>query len=174
MPRAPDPLIHRARVLRSSFLRQDGGDHLRISFARCFDTHLGLRLRAEEAHRCIRRVCAAGFCSWSSQLLELRCVPEAAADVIEGNLDDLAKALARIAWRPLTPRLVVMALGISGRERARWTKDGRLPPSGQVFAHRGHLLSVPTYSVRLVEDLAARPEISTAWREQDAAAQKRT
>jgi hypothetical protein len=95
--------------------------------------------------------------------------------VTEGNLDDLAEALTRIAWRPLTPRLVVMALGISGRERARWTKDGRLPPSGQVFAHRGHLLSVPTYSVGLVEELLAHPEILTVWREQDAAgAQTRT
>src|SRR5580700_6776554 len=85
-------------------------------------------------------------CNWCPKLLELRCATEVSTDLIEGKLDDLAEALARIAWRPLTPRLVAAALGISGQERARWTKDGRLPQSGQVLVRRGPLLSVPTYS----------------------------
>ena len=172
MPRPPDrpkSQTHRVRALRPSPLPHDGGDHLCISFARCFDTHLGLRLRAEEAHRCIRRVFANCSCNWCPKLLELRCATEVSTDLIEGKLDDLAEALARIAWRPLTRRLVAAALGISGQERARWTKDGRLPQSGQVLVRRGPLLSVPTYSVGVIEDLAAQPKILTAWREQDAA-----
>jgi hypothetical protein len=56
-------------------------------------------------------------------LPELTCVSEACA-LIAGKLGDLANALAE--RRPLTPRLVGAVLGISGQERARWTKDGRL------------------------------------------------
>jgi hypothetical protein len=100
-------------------------------------------------------------------MLELRFTPGVSADLIESKLGNLAEALARIAWRPLTPRLVAAALGISGQERSRWTKDGRLPHSGQVVARRGSLLSIPTYSVEAVENLVAHPEILTAWREHD-------
>jgi hypothetical protein len=107
------------------------------------------------------------------KLLELTCVPEA-SDLIERKLGALADALARIAWRPLTPRLVGAALGISGQERLRWTKDGRLPRSGQVAARRGNPLSVPTYSVEAIEKLARHPGIVTAWREQDTAARGRS
>jgi hypothetical protein len=150
-------------------LRQVDGEHLRLSFGPCFDAHLGLRLRHDEAERCVRRVFTADFGNWNPKLLELTYVPEA-SDLIEGKLGDLADALAMIAWRPLTPRLVGAVLGISGQERARWTKDGRLPHSGQVAARRGNPISVPTYSVELIEKLAGHPEIVSAWREQDIAA----
>jgi hypothetical protein len=128
---------HRVSLLQSSFLPQVDGEHLRVSLKPCFDAHLGLRLRRDEAERCVRRVVTGDACSWNPKLLELTCVSEACA-LIEGKLGDLANALAEIAWRPLTPRLVGAALGISGRERARWTKDGRLPHSGHVVARRGN------------------------------------
>jgi hypothetical protein len=164
---------HRISVLRASFLRQVDGNQIRVSFASCFNTHLGLRLRDDEAQQCIRRVFAAFSSSgWNSTLLAVMYASET-ADLIEGKLDDLAEALTRIAWRPLTPRLVRAALGISGQERAHWTKDGRLPSSGQETARRGHLFSIPTYSVEIIENLASHSEIITAWREQDAAAQAR-
>jgi hypothetical protein len=51
------------------------------------------------------------------------------------------------------------------QERARWTKDGRLPHSGQVAASRGNPVSIPTYSVEVIENLAGHPEIVRAWRE---------
>jgi hypothetical protein len=178
MPRTPDHPrfeIHRVTVLRSSFVPRDGGDHLRISFAQCFDAHLGLRLRAEETQRCISRVFAGRLCVWCLTTLELQCAPEVSADFIEGKLADLAEALARIAWRPLTPRLVAAALGITGQERARGRKDGRLPHSDQVVDRRsGGRLPIPTYSVRLIEDLLAHPEVLAGWREEDATPGKRT
>jgi len=91
-------------------------------------------------------------------------------DLIDGKLSDLAVALARIAWRPLTPQLVAVALGISGQERARWTKDGRLPHSDQVHDCRGgRRLPIPTYTAALIEDLAVHRETLAAWRAQDAA-----
>jgi hypothetical protein len=156
-------------LLQASFLRQVVGEHLRVSFGPCFDAHLGLRLRHDEAERCVRRVVTGAACSWNPKLLELTCVSEASA-LFEGKLGNLANALARIAWRPLTPRLVGAVLGISGQERARWTKDGRLPHSGQVAARRGNPVSIPTYSVEVIENLAGHPEIVSAWREQDIAA----
>jgi len=100
-------------------------------------------------------------------LLELKCGCEA-SDQIEGKLSEVAEALARVAWRPLTPRLVAEALGISGQERARWTKDGRLRHSGQAAVRRGNSPSTPTYSVGVIQNLVVYPEIVTAWREQDA------
>ena len=108
----------------------------------------------------MRRVLAGCSCSWSRETLELRFTPGASSDLIESKLGSPAEALARIAWRPLTPRLVATALAISGQERVRWTKDGRLPHSGQAVARRGSLLSIPTYSVEAIENLAAHPEIS--------------
>jgi hypothetical protein len=164
MPRAAD---RRTRALRSSFVLRADTDGLHISVGRCFDMHLGLRLRADEVQRCIYRVFGRGS-RWDPQLKELTCAAAPSPEV-ESRLDSLAEALARIAWRPLTPRLVAAALGISAQERVRWTKDGRLPRSGQAFARRGALLSVPTYAVALIEDLAAHPEKVAAWREQEAA-----
>jgi hypothetical protein len=93
---------------------------------RCFDTHLGLQLQADETQRCIRRIFAGCSCGWCPGLLELKCGCEA-SDQIEGKIGEVVEALARVAWRPVTPRLVAEALGISGQERARWSKDGRLP-----------------------------------------------
>jgi hypothetical protein len=102
MPRPPDRRrfrAHLASLLQASFLRQVDGEHLRLSFGPCFDAHLGLRLRHDEAERCVRRVFTADFGNWNPKLLELTYVPEA-SDLIEGKLGDLADALAMIAWRP--------------------------------------------------------------------------
>jgi hypothetical protein len=76
--------------------------------------------------------------------------------------------LARIAWRPLTPRLVAEVLKISGQERVRWTKDGRLPTSGRELVQQRQLIAVPIYAVELIASLAAQPETLTAWRLRDA------
>jgi len=163
----PRPADRRTRALRSSFVLRADSDGLYISLGPCFGMHLGLRLRADEAQRCIYRVFDRGS-RWDPQLRELTCATDTSPEV-ESKLDSLAEALTRIAWRPLTPRFVAAALGISAQERVRWTKDGRLPPSGQAFARRGALLSVPTYAVTLIEELAAHPETVAAWREQDEA-----
>ncbi len=147
---------------------------MHISFAECFENHLGLHRRAEEAYRCIQRILQGRFSGWSRETLELTFVPGISASSIANSLGEVADALARIAWRPLTPRLVAPALGISGQERARRTKDGRLPQSGQDLVRRRGLLAVPTYAVRLVEELAAHPEVLAAWRDRDARGESRT
>jgi hypothetical protein len=162
------------QALRSCISSRHDGAQLRISLAVCFATHLGLRLRPEEAHRSIDMTFGINSHTWCQRLAELKFAPEIHYDLIESKLDTLAKAFADIAWRPLTPRLVVAALGITGQERIRWTKDGRLPKSGQLLTRRGNgaVLQIPTYSVRLIDELAGHPETIIAWRERDAAAKR--
>jgi hypothetical protein len=83
-------------------------------------------------------------------------------------LRDLATRLAEIAWRPLTPKLLLTALHISTRERLRWTKDGRLRTSGKLLIRNGVVaFSVPTYPVSVVEQLANTPDVLSSWRAQD-------
>lgn len=81
--------------------------------------------------------------------------------------DTLIENLCAIADRPLTPRELLAALPITNKERVRWTKDGRLPRSGSVTIRRGHLISVPTYSVSNVERIKSDPGILDAWRDLD-------
>jgi len=154
----------RANALRSLIV---SFDDRRFSLSRCFDEHLGLRLRAEEVHRRIQRALAGSHCGWDRKEMELHFDPGASPETVESLLHQLVGALAVIGWRPLTPRLAATALGISGQERVRRTKDGRLPSSGSVSVRRRNLMTLSTYSVDVIEHLAAHPEILAAWRERD-------
>jgi hypothetical protein len=171
MPRDPRQLrAQRQKALRSGIVPHREGNNLSISFAGTFEAHFGLRLRVLESHRCIQQAFASCTCNWCSELAELKCPPSASGDAIESILQQVVDALVDIAWRPLTPRLVAAALRISGQERVRWTKDGRLPKSGQLLTrrHNGAVLAVPTYAVDMIEHLATYPAILEAWRRQDA------
>ena len=151
-------------------MRDDGRD-LCILFAGCIEGHLGLRLRAEEARRSLHRI--LGPRNWNDATWELMLPSGTSLMFVEGGLADAAEALTRIDWRPLTPRLVVAALGISGQERARWTKDGRLPSSAEPRCG-GQALAIPTYSFAVIERLLSSPDMLAAWRDQDAARQADT
>ncbi len=83
-------------------------------------------------------------------------------------IERCACALVLPASRPLTPRLVLSALPISAQERLRWTKDGRLLQAGAVTIRRAHSISVATYAVETISELAEDPSIIALWREQDA------
>jgi hypothetical protein len=157
------------RLLASLVLRASD-DHLNLSLAKCFEQHLGLRLRAKEVGVCLRRVLANLPYQWCADARELRFAPETRA-AVDLRLNELAKALTRIALQPLTPRLVRNELGISGQERVRWTKDGRLPAAGHIVVQERNLRSMPVYSVDLIADISAHPERLIAWREQDATRQ---
>jgi hypothetical protein len=140
---------------------------LTITFDRCFSTYLGLRIRREEARRCLNRAFADCSQDWdeASWMLTISTSQEAPARLV---ILRVAEVLAEIASRPLTPRLLVAALNITTKERLRWTKDGRLRRSGAALVKRAHVVAVPTYAVSLVEELIARPDILAAWRDQDA------
>lgn len=73
----------------------------------------------------------------------------------------------KIALRPLTPAMVQEVLGITGRERARWAKDGRFAPTAMVEVNRGQSFRFGTYAVSDVRRLLDDPSILAAWREAD-------
>lgn len=69
----------------------------------------------------------------------------------------------------LHPRVVEEILGISSRERLRWTKDGRLPKSGAgTFRSGPQIMHFPLYRAQKIAALAKNGEIIRAWREADA------
>jgi hypothetical protein len=82
---------------------------------------------------------------------------------LDGDLDALAE-------RPLTPSAIKQALGITGVERTRWTKDGRLSVTGPAnFFGRGRqTVRFDTYPPDAVFALMANPEIIIEWRRSDA------
>jgi len=66
--------------------------------------------------------------------------------------------------RPFTPATVQDALGISSRERIRWTRDGKLRPIGtKMIKDRGRF-SLTLYSAEDVARLLMSPEILASWR----------
>jgi hypothetical protein len=143
-------------------------DTLRLSLKRAFTQHLGLRLRSAEARRQILR--GLGRTSIRYRLVAsddlVIAFPDERASLLS-VLQDLDMALKRTASRPLTPRLVQDALGITNQERLRWTKDGRLRTHGSVSFRRGQRITVSTYGVRDIERLLATPAIIAGWREED-------
>jgi hypothetical protein len=139
---------------------QENEQGLTLSFKRCLTAHVGLRVRVAETRTCVRRAFRKYAPHWGDSGLELRISGENAASA-HFVMPHLAEALAEIANRSLTPRFLVAALKITTRERLRWTKDGRLPKSGEVRTYRAaHLVVVPTYAISLVEELIARPRSS--------------
>jgi hypothetical protein len=66
------------------------------------------------------------------------------------------------------PRLVEQVLGITTRERLRWTKDRRLPQSGSGSIKSGprtiHFLLYPAHKIA---QLASDPSVIADWRRAD-------
>lgn len=72
--------------------------------------------------------------------------------------------------KPLPAKYVDVLLNITGKERRRWTKDGRLPATGHVMSSRTKgRFAVPLFSVDLIERLRNEPELIAQWRKEDAA-----
>ncbi|MBF7014007.1 hypothetical protein QUC32_04145 [Novosphingobium resinovorum] len=144
------------------------GDGWRLSFGRCFEDHVALGLRRGQAKRFVR----AAF--WPRARIEWRALNEAfvilAPDCGPDSVDlaDLMGRLVELAKRPLTPKELLAVLPLTNKERVRWTKDGRLTPSGSVSIRKGQIVSVPTYSVSQVERLLGAPQVICDWREEDA------
>lgn len=137
---------------------------IRIGLERAFSSHLGLRLRGDEARTAALKTAGRARSSWDPDEPALLV---ATTDSDEALLDGLAESLSRIAKRPLTARLVLAALDISNQERLRWTKDGRLPQSGTAYVRKGQLIACPLYDADLVARLMERPDIIRTWREAD-------
>lgn len=81
----------------------------------------------------------------------------------------LRQRLEKIADKPIDRKHVEQVLGISGAECNRWTKDGRLPKSGQLIIQRWdrQQLQCSMYATAAIAKLAAGPEVIDRWRHED-------
>lgn len=157
MPKST-PLV--AAILKSFQVSMDG---CRVGLATTLEDRLGLRLRHAEAERAIIRLGEPVNAAWDERRQGVVLFER----VSEAFLEALATALAEIASRPLTPRLVTQALDITNQERLRWTKDGRLPTSGRAQIRGSAPVNFATYAVEDVESLVCDPKTIANWRIQD-------
>lgn len=157
----------RAELILTSidFSEKDGT--LTLSLGRCFEACIGLKVRQTQARRQLKSALKSHcLLRWQSeavasvQLTDPWTGPDLLRELVAAHLTEVAS-------RPLTPRLLVAALGITGRERLRGTKDGRLKQSGSVTISRGQVVSVPIYAISDVELLANNSGIFARWRTDD-------
>jgi hypothetical protein len=89
------------------------------------------------------------------------------------GLSDLDRRIGALASAPLTPAAVKQILGITGQERSRWTKDGRLArASSGVFRAGQHRVSFSRHPVDAIASLVNAPDTIEAWRTEDAQTRK--
>lgn len=115
------------------------------------DRHRIIGCRKQECRKRLRRF---------EHVLDIACLtPNKTCDI-----EKLITTVEEICMRPFTPATVQDALGISSRERIRWTRDGKLKPIGtKMIKDRGHF-SLTLYSAEDVARLLMSPEILTSWR----------
>nr|WP_247897184.1 hypothetical protein [Azospirillum argentinense] len=159
-----------AGVWKSRFLDiHPCGRTVAVSHQRCLEECFGLRARERELRRRIRSALKRlGPLEGPARahVLTLAPKPEVVATV-PAALAGLDGAIERIAKRPFSPRQIEEALGITARERLRWTKDGRLPQSGSATIMRGQRITLSTYAVDTVAKLAGDASIIDDWRRTD-------
>lgn len=132
---------------------------------------LGLQIYAREVEklisRTLRRAAAAGASPSGNRsvifAINNTAVAYSFADMLRRRIDE-------IATRAIARKHVERVLRITQGECTRWTKDGRLPKSGNLIINRGkhQRVQVSMYSPEAVADLASRPEVINFWRRQDA------
>ena len=139
---------------------------------RWHEAYLGLSLHRRETRRKVfRRLKSVGQIVASSTETSLTVVlKNDATKPIEQIIELIDRDLAVIANRPLTSHEVQDALGITARERIRWTNDGRLRTSGTFTTQRQQIVTINMYAVDDIEKLCAQPATIEAWRDADRAA----
>lgn len=145
------------------------GRTVAVSHRRCLEECYGLKARERELRRRIRSTLRRlGPFEGPAQAHSLTFVPKPEVlAVVPMALADLDGAIERIATRPFSTRQIEAALGITARERLRWTKDGRLPRSGSATIMKGQLITLSTYAVDTVARLAGDASIIDDWRRTD-------
>jgi len=91
------------------------------------------------------------------------------APALAGVLNAIDRDLQSLMREKLQPASVERLLGITGRERIRWTKDGRLPSFGRSAFSRGrHSIGYAFYRPSEIFTLANSPDVIRQWRAEDA------
>jgi hypothetical protein len=84
------------------------------------------------------------------------------------SASDVNRLLSTLACERLTPKAVEEALGITTKERVRWTKDGRLPKSGTgTFKKGSHVFQYSLHPADKIAELAKNPSVVASWRRND-------
>jgi hypothetical protein len=140
-----------------------------LSYARALSENLGLNIRDIEVGRLVRsRMKRLGPLvrgnAPQSLVINVSAVSRSRLKSLVMELEDV---LDVIATRPFSARKTEELLGITSKERLRWTKDGRLPHSRTAPISRGHTIMLPVYSVECVVALRSSPEVILSWRETD-------
>lgn len=132
-----------------------------------------LRCRKNEARNKIVRVWS-GFshATWQGDTLAMPPNAHGLDEKTDLPISESATLLDAIASRPLSPKELCGVLRISKQERLRWTKDGRLKPSGTLTFKAAQPVTVPTYSAHLVTELSKDLRKIALWRKMDAVEKK--
>lgn len=134
------------------------------------DAPLGLQAHAGERDAALQRLMrrTTGKIARRSRAILFPAGEEESAQALVRSANEV---LTKIAHKPISQRRVESLLDITSAERKRWSKDGRLRPSGSAQIRRGSLISLPTYSPVMIEQLLKAPAILAAWRAFDASQQ---
>jgi hypothetical protein len=161
--------FHREDLFFSRYFHvEEDGDSFIFSLQRPLQKNAVLRLRAGEVIREAKNgLSKIGFVYNMSFDYEFFIRPTTDLETACGVILKLDKRLDAIATRTLVPRLVEELLGISTRERLRWSKDGRLPRSGSVTFRKRHPITIATHPTDKMLELAANPSIIAEWRKRD-------
>ena len=97
--------------------------------------------------------------------IAIRC-SDADEATITRACHEVEQRLAKVEAEPLTSKIVEELLSVAPAELRRWSKDGRVPHSGNVTFGGGgsRKISLFVYSAPAISELAAHPERIAAWR----------
>ena len=136
-----------------------------ISLAQALNAHPSLLIRRAELRKRLRKLCRRH----TGALLQLseNQVLAPLNDVLEQFKSALFAEIDDVAMRPYSGPEVLKRLPISNAERIRWTKQNRLIVSGNNIVTRGQRVSVVTYDVTSIDEIAEAPSILEEWRRLD-------
>ena len=160
-----------AQVRRCVTCRRRPHGSVEVTVAIEGDAPLGLHAHAGERDAALQRLMrrTTGKIARRSRAV---LFPEGDEESAKQLVRSVNEVLTKIAHKPISQRRVESLLDITSAERRRWSKDGRLKPSGSARIRRGSLISLPTYSPVMIEQLLKSPAILADWRAFDASQQQ--
>jgi hypothetical protein len=147
------------------------GDGIALLVELPFALTLGLDHRKKEACRRIQKALRglpARLATQDGETHLMVRLEQTGKDVARRSAADIDETLASFAREKVTPNAVEQALGITSKERIRWTKDGRLPRSGNgTFKKGSHIFQYSLHPADKIAELAENPSIVASWRLDD-------
>jgi hypothetical protein len=166
-------LMRRRSDLQSRYVSvTDTGAGFELTFNPSQALTLGLLQREQEAHRRFAKIAkrAGAVKSRSKEGTSKAIIASFDRSQVQAALVSLDAELDRLKRMKLYPSMVEELLGISGIERLRWTKDGRLKTSGSgSFTNGPQVIHFPLYHPDMIVELAKNPAEIASWRERDLA-----